>query len=108
MRIFKLPAPVLAVILSIVAESLVFLVTRLFGVIGYLHLSALQDFYYQLYMCFHMPAAIFSERLADAHYVSHDVGMGLMIVIAVFQWWLIFLAAIWMFRYFRQRYDRAA
>ncbi|NOS69679.1 MAG: hypothetical protein HOP33_07095 [Verrucomicrobia bacterium] len=98
MRIFKLPAPVVAVILSVVAESLVFLVIKLFGIIGYLHFSALQDLYEQIFMWFHLPGAIFSERLAEAHFISHDAGIGLMIFIAVFQWWLIFLAAIWMFR----------
>jgi hypothetical protein len=108
MSLFKLPATVLAVILSVVAEGLDFLVARLFGIVGYLHFSALQDLHYQLSIWFHLPAAIFSERLAEAHFISHDVGMGLMIFISVFQWWLIFLSAIWMFRHFRQRHDRAA
>jgi hypothetical protein len=108
MRILKLPAPALAAILSVVAESLIFLVIKLFGIIGYLHFSAFQDFYFQLYMWFHMPPAVFTERLAEAHVVSHGVGMGLMVLLAVFQWWLIFLAAILTVRHFRHRHDQAA
>jgi hypothetical protein len=102
MRIFKLPAPVLAVILSIFVESFAFLVIIL-GVFDYLHFSALHDWYDQLLLWFHLPAAILSERLTDAHVISHGVGMGLMVFIAVFQWWLIFLAAICSIRHFRRK-----
>ena len=108
MHLLKLPAPVLALILSALAEGMFFLITRLFGITGYLHFTALQDLWYRFFMWFHMPAAISSERLAHAHFVSHDVGMGLVILIAVFQWWLILSAAIWIFRYSRRRHERAA
>lgn len=108
MRLLRFSPPVLALILSALAEGLSFLVTRLFGIIGYLHFAALQDLWHRFFMWFYTPAAIVSERLAEAHFVSHDVGMVLMILIAIFQWWLIFSAAIWGFRYFRRRHERAA
>lgn len=102
MRLLKLPAAILAVVLSIMAESVVFLVTRLFGVVGYRHFSALQDYWYQLYLWFYMPGARLSEGLSEARFISHDVGMGLMIFVALCQWWLIFFLAIWMLRRFRR------
>lgn len=108
MRLSRFPAPALAVVLSFLAEGLVCLITRLFGIVGYRHFSALQDFWYQLSLRFYIPGAIFAERLTEAHFISHDVGMDLMIFIAVLQWWLIFLAAIWIFRHFRGRHERSA
>ena len=108
MRLFKLSAPVLALILSVIAVGLYFGVTKLFGIIGYLHFTSLQDLWYRFSMWFYMPAAVISERAADAYCIPHNLGMMLMTLIMVFQWWLIFSAAIWIFRCFRPRNTRAA
>lgn len=105
MRLFNHPAPVLAVILSFLAEGLVFLITKLFGIVGVGHFSALQDFWYQLNMWFYLPAARFAESLAEAHLVPRALAMGLFYCLSVFQWWLIFCAGILMLRHFQRKPD---
>jgi hypothetical protein len=104
MRLFKLPAPILALILSVLAESLFFLVTRLVGILGYTHLSTLQDFWFQWYIWLHLPAAEFTEILAKVHFIPHNTTLNLLLFVSVFQWWLIFLFAIWILRRFHKKH----
>ena len=105
MRIFRLPAPLLALILSILAEGVVFLVIELFATIGYRHLSVLQDYYFYFFVFIHGALGILLEW---AHILPHIYSMWLVVVIALFQWWLIFMTAILSVRYFRKKHDPAA
>ena len=105
MRIFRFPAPVLALILSVLAEGVVFLVVEVFAIIGYRHLSALQDYFFYFFVFIHGGLGILLEW---AHILPPSYSMWLVVVIALFQWWLIFVTAILTFRYFRRRHDQAA
>lgn len=105
MRILKLPAPVVALILSALAESVVFLIVRIFGVIGYRHFGALQDYYFYFFVYIH--GALFM-LLESVHLLPQNSSSWTLVAVAVVQWWLIFMAAIWTFRYFRRRHDKAA
>jgi hypothetical protein len=108
MRIFKLQTPVLALIFGIAAEGLAFLGAELYWIIGDSHSNALLDFCLQFYLWFHTLLFRYAIRFLLAHNVAHVVSAWLMILVAVFQWWLIFLAAIFIVRYFRRRHDPAA
>ena|ERR1700744_5366572 len=105
MRILKLPAPLLALALSIFAECMVFLIVGFFLVIGYTHFSTLQDYYFYFFVFIHGGLGILLEW---AHILPQSYSMWWVVVIAVVQWWFIFLTAIYTFRYFKQRHDQAA
>jgi hypothetical protein len=108
MRLFKLQAPVLALILSIFAEAVFLLVYWMFALICDGHFTELQEDYLAFYVWFH---ALFVYDLSSAHLWPHQPSswtLIFMIFKALFQWWLIFLAAIFIVRYFRRRHDPAA
>jgi len=65
----------------------------------------------QVSASFHWPATWAMLHLFGSGAVGFwkDVIWDLFVfLVAVLQWWLIILAAIWMFRHFRQKYDHAA
>jgi hypothetical protein len=96
---------VLALIFSALAECMVFLIVWFFSVIGYRHLSALQDYYFYFFVFIHGGLGILLEW---THILPQLYSMWIVVVVAVVQWWLIFLTAIWTFRYFRRRHEPAA
>jgi hypothetical protein len=91
-----------AFMLSVVFELSFFVVTLFSG--G-------DDWFSQAFACFHYPATFITFGwLApdDGVYWQAVVWVLLEFLVAVLQWWLIILTAIWTIRYFRRKHDKPA
>ena len=109
MRFLRLSTPKLALIFSVVVEGLYFGAYEIFGTVT--EFGTNTNFWSRSYFWFHIPAMIATDHLVPMGHgavLLDAIGFIVYFSFAAFEWWLIFLAAIWMFRHFRRRYDPAA
>jgi hypothetical protein len=104
MRFFKLNTPILALLLSLVAEGLfmaAFQIWRDQGGVG-----PPSNLFNWLFYWFHLFPKECLRHIPGQSMEWHFggfIGYSLLLLIAVFQWWLIFFTAIWLVRHFTKK-----
>jgi hypothetical protein len=104
MRFFKLNTPILALVFSLVVEGLfigAFQIWRDTGGVG-----PPSNLFNQLFEWFHLPARECLRHIPGQSMEWHlggFIGYSLLLLIAVFQWWLIFFTVIWAVRHFTKK-----